>query len=126
MYLRPAEPIEVTSTSAELVPGLRGDPESTPNPNGYEELYTLVGPVPGGYLLQPVPVRVTFEEGEYVAEQRELDLHAFGDSAIEAVVNLAERIQEHYRRLVELGDRLSPKMKEQRRILQELLFRGDA
>lgn len=95
--------------------------------NGYEEVFGLEGQMPGGYLLaERLSVRVIFVGTEFVAEQRRLDLHAFGDTAIEAVLNLRERVVQHYRRLEELGERLSPRLKEQRRLMGTLLLRENA
>jgi hypothetical protein len=126
-YVYPPGPLPSSSTSLASSPRALNDAEGERSANGYEEVYALVGDMPDGYVLrEPVSVYVTFVGMEFVAEQPRLDVSAFGDSVIEAVMNLRERIVEHYRRLEGQGDRLSPRLKEQRRLMHGLLLRKDA
>lgn len=90
--------------------------------SSYEELYRIQGNLGAGlYLQYQLPVRVWIEGAEFVAEQKGLRLHAFGDSQTEAILNLREEIADHYQRLEQRGDRLSPALKKDRAILRKLL-----
>ena len=73
-------------------------------------------------LSRPIGIEIWIEEGEYVADVAEFNLHAFGATREEAVVNLRRQIAERYRRLRALGDQLSPLMKQEAARLQAIVL----
>lgn len=94
---------------------------------GYEEVYRIKGELPGGHwLYYAVPVYVRIEGAEYVAVQPHLALHAFGESPVDAILNLRDELVEHYERLEAMGDRLVPPLVRQREKLRKLLTGRDA
>src|SRR5438552_11329008 len=112
-YVYPPEPLVSSSTAAAALTGMQGGTDDVQDgtANGYEEIYALYGEMPHGFFLnEPVSIRVTFEGTEFVAEQPRLEVHAFGDSAIEAVGNLRQRVAEHYQCPQALSNRWSPRM----------------
>jgi hypothetical protein len=93
----------------------------------YEEVFRIRGELPHGYwLYYGLPVRVRIESGEYVAIQPGLALFAFGESPMDAILNLREELVEHYERLLELGERVGPQLARQRLVMHKLLSPPDA
>ena len=93
----------------------------------YEEVFYISREMPKGHWLHyAVPVRVYLEEGEFVATQPQLSLHAFGASAVDAIHSLREEMIDYYERLKEFGSRLSPRLAYHRDLLQHLLTPRDA
>jgi hypothetical protein len=104
--------------------GTGGEPALSGGPTPYEERYRIEGDLGRGlYLHYQLPVRVWIEGAEFVAEQPQLRLHAFGDDQTEAILNLRDEIGEHYMRLEGLGERLSSALKRDRALLRKLLAR---
>lgn len=98
------------------------DPNSPSMAGQFEEVYYISGELPGGYwLYYALPVRVSLDDREFIAEQPHLELHAFGGSSAEAIMNLREQIAEQYARLSELGSKVSPRLESQRELLEFLL-----
>lgn len=82
---------------------------------------TIEGGLAGGYVLRrPVSVTVWEEGAEIVVDAPDLDLHAFGDDTDAAVMHLRARIVAHLERLEELGERLAPRLRDQRQRLRDL------
>jgi hypothetical protein len=96
-------------------------------PAGYEECYAIAGELsPSHWLHRSLLVRVQIEGPEFVAEQPDLEIHAFGGNAIAAIMALRDEIVEQYERLSELGDQVAPRLKRQRELLASLLLPPDA
>lgn len=88
-----------------------------------ERRLSIEGGLAGGYALRcPVAVTVWEEGAEVVADAPDLDLHAFGDDTDAAVMNLRARIVAHLARLEALGDRLAPRLRDERQRLRDLLI----
>lgn len=84
------------------------------------------GSLPGGYgLRSPIPVSVWPESGEFVADSPDVNIHAFGPSADEAVDNLGGQIVDQWLRLEAFGDRLAPRMSRDRDRLRALIVPPD-
>lgn len=91
------------------------------------EVVELVGGLPGGYTLShPIQAEVWIENGEYVADVAELNLHAFGTTRAEALTNVCSRIVEQRTRLLTLRRRLSPLMEHEAARLEALVLPCDA
>ena len=88
----------------------------------YQESYYIHGDLGDGYYLrEALSVLVWMESGEFVATQPHLRLHAFGDDTFEAIINLSQVIVDHFNRLEELGDRVSPRLGYDRSVLRRLI-----
>jgi hypothetical protein len=93
----------------------------------YREVFYVTGGLPDGYRLRvALPVIVQIEAGEYVAEQPQLDLHAFGETPADAILSLRDELTTHYALLEEMGDRLSSRLARQRDDLRRVLAPPDA
>jgi hypothetical protein len=93
----------------------------------FERFYIIQGALsPRHWLRQGIPVRVFIEGPEFVAEQKNLGIHAFGKTVAEAIFELRDEIVDQYDRLTELGDRVSARLKRQREFLDEILIPLDA
>lgn len=93
---------------------------------GLEEV-VFRGSLPAEYVLaRPIKVEVWPEAGEWVAASVDVAVHAFGPTREAAIMSLGESLVEHFERLVVVGEKLSPALWEEREVLRQLLFRGDA
>ena len=93
----------------------------------YREVFYITGDLPDGFRLRyALPVMTRIEAGEYVAEQPQLNLHAFGETSIEAILSLRDEIVGHCALLEEMGDRLSVRLMRQREMLRQVLSPPDA
>jgi hypothetical protein len=93
----------------------------------YREVFYVTGDLPGGYRLRyALPVVVEIEASEYVAEQPQLALHAFGETPADAILSLRDEIVEHYTMLTEAGERVSPRLSRQRDEMRRVLAPPDA
>jgi hypothetical protein len=82
----------------------------------------IEGALLDGFVLHDRVAIDTWQEGtEYVADAPDLGVLAFGQSEDEAVANLRSQIVDQYRRLEDLGDRLTPRMAAQRDRLRHAL-----
>lgn len=93
----------------------------------YREVFYVTGGLPDGHQLQyALPVIVQIEAGEYVAEQPQLGLHAFGETPTDAILSLRDELATHYALLEEMGGRLSSRLARQRDMLRRVLTPPDA
>jgi len=93
----------------------------------FQRHYLIQGQLSARYWLKkPVLVLVFIEGAEFVAEQEDLGIHAFGDTVAEAITGLRDEILEHYERMTELGDRISARLKREREVLDSVLVLLDA
>lgn len=94
------------------------DAEPEDQPETSDELLVEVVHIEGNLsddlaLIRPIGVEIWVEDGEYVADVADLDLHAFGATREEAIANARQQIAVHYQRLCALGDHLSPLMMQE-------------
>lgn len=82
--------------------------------------FFIQGGLAEGYYLQvALPARVWMEEeGDYVAEQPNLRLIAFGGDEVEALLNLGGALVEQLELLNSMGEKLSPALKRDRAMLR--------
>lgn len=84
----------------------------------------IEGELERGYvLLRPLPVHVWKEADEFVAEQEDFRVHAFGATRPQAIANLKAALVDHLTELIEMGERLSPQLKRDRDRLMTLIRR---
>lgn len=89
---------------------------------GNGERHYIQGELPNGYYLGgAVPVRVWIEGSEFVAEQAELRLHAFGQDQVDAMPKLGEQLVRQLERLNAAGDKISPRLARDREWLRQLI-----
>ncbi len=87
-----------------------------------EEWRTIQGPLIGRYVLrEPVLIHLWIDNGEYVADAPNLNLHGFGADDVQALTDVRERIVEEYEFLRSEADRLSPRMTAMYAALAEVL-----
>lgn len=100
--------------------------EATPARRYEPERYRIYGGLPRGYyLVRAVPARVWIEGSEFVAEQPDLRIHAFGADRVQALLNLGEGLVDQLELLLEAGERLGPALARDREWLKQLVVRGD-
>src|SRR5688572_23574701 len=93
----------------------------------YEETYYVEGELPGGHWLHyPLLVRVQIENDGFVADQPRLQVYAFGDSPVGAILNLRHAITEQFDLLESMNDKLSPRLRRQRDLLRKVLAPREA
>jgi hypothetical protein len=87
------------------------------------EVVQLAGSLPGGFVLQhPLRAEVWIEQGEYVADAPELNVHAFGATRAEALDNLRAAIVEQRSRLLSNRPHLSQFMEGEAVRLEALVL----
>jgi hypothetical protein len=77
-------------------------------------------------LARPIRVEVWIEQGEFVADAPELNLHAFGADRTEALANLSLRVVEQRHGFQALRGRLSAQMKRDAAQLEAIVLPCDA
>lgn len=88
----------------------------------FEERYYIQGQLPNGYYLNgALPVRVWIEGSDFVAEQPQLRLHAYGQDQVDAMLQLGERLVRQLERLNAAGDKISPRLARDRAWLRQLI-----
>lgn len=94
-------------------------------PFPFEEVFYITGELSPGYFLRAsVPVCVWAEGEEYVADQPNFRLHAFGPSRVEAILSLREIIAHHLERLERMGDRVSPQLGRDRDLMKRIVLKA--
>jgi hypothetical protein len=82
----------------------------------------ISGELLGGFrLLLPLSVNVWREGDEFVAEQPDIPVHAFGTTAEDALSELKAALVEQRMRLDQLGDQLSPRFRRERDLLRGII-----
>lgn len=95
-------------------PHRAADQPANENVEPLAEVVELAGSLPGGFMLHhPLRAEIWLEQGEYVADVPELNVHAFGATRAEALDNLRAAIVEQRSRLVASRPRLSRMMEEE-------------
>jgi hypothetical protein len=123
-HLRISETVATPPPVDLLGTGAAAEPEAAAAPRW---VYYIKGELPHAYWLQyAVPVLVYIEGNEFLAQQPKLAVHAFGESPLDAIYNLREELVDHYMRLEEMADKLSPPLIQQRALLRQLLASPDA
>ncbi|MBI4491924.1 MAG: hypothetical protein HY690_03925 [Chloroflexi bacterium] len=96
-------------------------------PVEYEEVWHLAGRISDTLVLRhSVRVVLRWEADAVVADQEDLNLHAFGDDRMTALASLADCIAEDYERIVSSNVRLSPRMQQLRSRLSEVIVVSSA
>ena len=119
-------PFGLEGTAFGARPSLVTEGVSEPaSPRGHEERYSTQGELPGGYYLaNALQVRVWIEGAEFVAEQPQLRVHAFGQDQIAAILNLREQLVRQLERLNAAGDKVGPRLTRDRDWLRKLISRS--
>jgi len=123
----PPEPLSVETSR-----GVRKDRDSSLQseaqntaPSPFEEVFYITGELSPGYFLRAsVPVCVWAEGEEYVADQPNFRLHAFGPSRVEAILSLREIIAHHLERLEKMGDQVSPQLRRDRDLMKRVVLKA--
>ena len=88
----------------------------------FEKRYYIQGQLPNGYYLGgALPVRVWIEGSDFVAEQPQLRLHAYGQDQVDAMLQLGERLVRQLERLNAAAEKISPRLARDRDWLRQLI-----
>ena len=80
----------------------------------------------GRTLARYVLALVWIEGQEFVAEQPDLRVHAFGNDRVEALLNLGEALVEQLQLLEEMGEKISAPLAREREYLRGLLVNAQS
>ncbi len=93
----------------------------------YLEVFSISGRLERGYWLrEPIRVQVRLEGAEFLADVPELGLHAFGESPVQAILDLRAELVEQLTLLEEMGAKVAPRLARQREKLRSWVIPADA
>lgn len=114
-------PLSVVSATTESTSVAAGGSDVHQEP----ERFLIHGGLSRGYsLAEAIPAQVWFEEGEFVAAQPQLGVHAFGEDRVEALINLGEALVDQLELLRAAGGKLSPALARDLMWLEQLVISG--